>query len=313
VVRQIANPRVLARSASAATLGACLALIAGCAGLTASRGVGGASLVGSRNDLSPVMLLARLDERRDAIHSLRATAKLEASLDDPDRTARPQRLRASQAVLARTPAAFRLEALSPFGVSYAVACDGRDLAIFVPSERLLYRGSANPASIGRATDVAVSAPDVVSLLLGLPPLSGIDRSTAWVSLAGPAPAGEGSARKADEVAPQAYLHAARDGGETVVIGFAALPLAGEALVPVSYERISAQGTRELRAGFADFAAQGSAHFATVVSVDTSDARLRIRYTDFELNPVIDDARFALTTPRGVREEPLDLAGEEGQL
>jgi hypothetical protein len=99
---------------------------------------------------------------------LSGTGKLQVSVDEwrNGETVR-DRLRASQAILVETPSSFRLEALSPFGVTYAVASDGREIAILIPSERALYRGQATAPTIGMATGVAASATEVTAVLLGL--------------------------------------------------------------------------------------------------------------------------------------------------
>ena len=168
-----------------------------------------------------------------------------------------ERLRASQAVLVATPSSFRLEALSPFGVTYAVASDGSGLVILIPSERTIYRGAATAPTIGIATGVAASAAEVTEVLLGLPPVPALSLGGAWVSSGREAGLAMGDVP--GEIEPTVLLHAysADAPGDTFVVGFARLP-DDDAVVAVLYERISADGEKLLEARFADVSAASAA-------------------------------------------------------
>ena len=201
-------------------------------------------------------------------------------------------------MLVRAPASFRLESLSPFGVSYAVACDGSELAVLVPADGYVYRGEARPEAIGAATGVRAEPADVAALLLGLPPLPPMDRSHAWVS------SREGAAAPAPE-APRIYLHApAQERGETVVVGFARSSSAGGALLPVLFERIGRSGELLLRARFADYRPIAGVAMAMTVSVEAPGSRAILRYREVAVEPEVSPESFSIATPPGMREAPL---------
>ena len=225
------------------------------------------------------------------------------TVDSGDPGDQPSQLSTSQAVLVRSPASFRLESLSPFGVSYAVASDGRELAVLVPGEGTIYRGDASARTIGAATGVVAEAREVASLLLGLPPVPPLDESAAWVSNEPPGPFGR-------EAGPTSvvYLHAPSRAvtGETIVVGFGytAVDRGGTEAVPVLFERIGRDGALHLRARFTDFRRVGGVAIAGTVLVDAPGSTAELRYRDVALAPEIAADSFVIATPAGIREEPL---------
>lgn len=253
---------------------------------------------------SPQTLGQVIDARRAELRGLSGTGKLQVSLDElrNGETVR-ERLRASQAVLVEAPSSFRLEALSPFGVTYAVASDGTALAILIPGERTLYRGEATAPTIGMATGVAASAAEVTEVLLGLPPVPRLSLGGAWVSSGREAGLAMGDVP--GELEPTVLLHAysADAPGDTFVVGFAPLPGTGT-VVAVLYERISAEGEKLLEARFANFRQVGEVPFATSIRVRTPKAEAIMQYGDVTLNPEVERGRFTLATPSGMRDAPL---------
>ena len=183
------------------------------------------------------------------MRGLRATGKLQVTVDAANGSEiRRQRLTASQALLARAPDAFRLEALTPFGVGYVVATDGASIAAFAPGERVLWRGDADLATVAAATGVAAEPADVVALLLGVAPVPPLELSRARVSAGAP-----GTGGSIDDATPEILLHATvRDRPEElVVVGFAHPAAGAGAWVPVLYERSTLAGELVLRARFGD--------------------------------------------------------------
>jgi len=287
--------------AASAALALLLALAAGCAAVRPSTtDLSGAQLDGA----SPLELGRVIDARRAELRGLSGTGKLQVSLDEwrNGETVR-ERLRASQAVLVATPSSFRLEALSPFGVTYAVASDGTGLAILIPGERTIYRGQATAPTIGMATGVAASAAEVTEVLLGLPPVPKLSLGSAWVSSGREAGLAMGDVP--GEIEPTVLLHAysADAPGDTFVVGFARLP-GDDAVVAVLYERISAEGEKLLEARFANFRQIGEVQFASSIRVRTPKAEAIMQYADVTLNPPVERGRFSLATPSGMREAPL---------
>jgi hypothetical protein len=94
------------------------------------------------------------------------SAELGVSLRGPD-------LRGRATILAgfRRPDRLRLELPGPGGARLVVVVNGDRLAAVFPRERAVFTGAATPETLGEVTGVALSAPDVMSLLVGLPPAS----------------------------------------------------------------------------------------------------------------------------------------------
>jgi hypothetical protein len=245
-----------------------------------------------------------LAARRSAVESLRGTAKIDVKLESIE-AGKPhqERLRGTQAVLVRAPAAFRFEALSAFGVVYVVASDGNQLATYLPRDGVVYRGPATAATIGAATGVLAGAPDVVALLLGSPPVERLDAQAASVSAADPGRSHRGAAAEPD--AATFVLHVLGDDGKAVEIGFGPAP--DGALVPVSFERFDPTGEAGLRASFSEFETAGAVAMPRRIELATPGFVVTLRYTELSLNPPIGDDRFTLATPAGAREAPYATA------
>lgn len=288
-------------AASALRALAMLALLAGCA---AVRPDGARLRSNTLDEATPQALGQVIDARRAALRGLSGTGKLQVSVDEwrNGETVR-DRLRASQAIVVERPASFRLEALSPFGVTYAVASDGMQLSILIPGERTIYRGTASAPTLGMATGVAASSAEVAEVLLGLSPVPALSLRNAWVSRG--REAGLATGDVPGEIEPTVLLHAYSDAapGDTFVIGFA--PLAGQdAVAVVLFERISADGEKLLEARFGNFRTIAGVPFASAVTVRTAKAEAILQYADVTLNPTLDRGRFHLPTPAGMREAPL---------
>jgi hypothetical protein len=225
------------------------------------------------------------------------------TVDSANPEEQTSQLSTSQAVLVRAPASFRLESLSPFGVSYAVASDGSRLAVLVPGEGIVYRGDAGARTIGAATGVLAEAHEVASLLLGLPPVPPLDESAAWVSTEPPGPMNLDAGPP-----PVVYLHAPSRTvtGETIVVGFgdAAMDRGGTESVPVLFERIGRDGALHLRARFGGFRRVDGATVATVVVVEAPGSAAELRYRELALAPEIATDSFTIATPEGMKEAPL---------
>ncbi len=247
-------------------------------------------------------LIEVLDEQRDDVRTLRGVAKIRMTFE-----ARPgedeESFSTTQAVLASAPAAFRLDALSAFGVSYSAVSDGRNLAVLAPDEGTIYRGRATPETVASATGVEAGPNDITQILLGQPPMPEIDARLAWVSsshdggVAEARPGGEGT---------EVFLHApsASTPGETVVVGFARAPVGGGVAVPVSFERIDAEGRALLRARFGEHQLVGEHVLATSIDVSAPGSRVSVTYRDQEANPDLEASSFQLVTPAGMRDLPL---------
>ncbi|MFM7736736.1 MAG: hypothetical protein ACKPBU_12240 [Alphaproteobacteria bacterium] len=294
----------LGRAAIAAVLAAAL-LAPGCTAgrrvATTAPGVLVATGAPSAAELAEVAAA-----RRRSLHALRATGKLQVTVDATEGSeARRQRLSASQSLLARAPDSFRLEVLTPFGVGYVVAADGASIAAYAPGERVLWRGDADLRTVAATTGVAAEPSDVVALLLGVAPVPPLDLARARVSRA--SGAGEGSrGASGDDDAPELLLHATvRDRpDDLVVVGYARPTAASGAWVPVLFERTTIEGDLVLRARFGDFAASPAGPVARRVEIEAGGSKAVLRCSGFEVNPAIDATAFSIPTPPGVREQRL---------
>lgn len=247
-------------------------------------------------------LIEVLEEQRESVERLRGVAKMRITFE-----ARPgadeESFSTTQAVLASAPAAFRLDTLSAFGVSYTAVSDGANLAVLAPDEGTIYRGRATPETVASATGVAAGANDIARVLLGQPPMPRIDGRLAWVSsshdggAADASPGGKGS---------EVFLHApsATVAGETVVVGFARAPVGGGVAVPVSFERIDANGRALLRARFGQHQDVGGHVLPSRIEVSAPGSNVSVTYRDLEANPDLEASSFQLVTPAGMRNLPL---------
>lgn len=281
-------------------------------------------------------LLDTVAKRREAIQGLRGTARLQVTLQvEREGSVQDDRVSTTQAVLVRAPSSFRLESVTAFGVGYAVASDGEDLAVFVPSEGLVYRGQARAQTVGAATGVPADPADVAQVLLGVPPIPALDERAAVVSAGLPAISKDHSELDL-EVEPVIYLtarskpaevkaprrrrgRAARatvkpEPPETIVIGFAPPVEGSHQLVPILVERHSESGGLLLRAHFGGFRSGGNTLLATHIGLEVQSSRAELEYRTLALDTGIAPTSFALRTPSGMRDATLDLPpGSAGRL
>ncbi len=97
-------------------------------------------LYGRLEAASPAPLIEILEQQRGRLESLSAVAKIRITFA-PLPGEEAESFSTSQAVLAASPASFRLDTLSPFGVSYAAISDGQRIAVLAPEEGTIYRDS----------------------------------------------------------------------------------------------------------------------------------------------------------------------------
>jgi outer membrane lipoprotein-sorting protein len=221
---------------------------------------------------TPDELLDILAARRAAVTSLRARMRLKAGL----RAAWTR-----QALLVRRPDAIRIDVLSPFGLALAIAAHDDTLWAFPPSEGTRYEGAATPENLSRFLGAPIAVPDVVDLLLGVPPART------------PVGRADVSRNDAGELALTLPL---RDGVQT--IWFAGVPP-----VVVRAEERYGSGVA-LAATFTEYE-NGFPHAVDVAS-PASGTEARLRYDSVEPNAAIDPALFA--PPPAARVLPLDAAG-----
>ncbi len=275
-----------------ALLLALAAAVSGCASFRDPR----LEIRGPITGVEPQDLIDLLTQRRRAAPTLRGSSRIRITMRT---TEGDNRFGTNQAVVLRPPGSFRFDALSAFGVSYAVASDGQKIAIFVPNEGRVYRGLASAHAIAAATGVRASPDEIVAALLGDPPIDPTDLESAWTSRPGTRPM---SGPRASEPWPEIVLHAASRSrpGETVAIGFAQ-PGSGDEVVPVRFERHQRDGQVDLRTLFDDFDESGPRLLPRRISVITPEATAELEYGSIEIDIEVKPAAFAIPTPRGMEE------------
>ncbi len=290
-----------------------LLVLGGCA---ARSGPANIAAYGPLDEVEATPLLEILARQREDVRTLRGVAKVRVRVDrEPGEE--PETFSTSQAILAATPASFRLDTLSAFGVQYSAVSNGDHLAILAPNEDTVYRGEATPATIRGATGVAATGADIARLLLGQPPMPAVDTRRARVSAApggdadgtapGLFPDADGTAPglfpDADGTAPGLFLHAPSTDhpGERVVVGFAGAPLEARVAVPVFFERLDARGRLLLRARFGEHRDVGGHVVPTRIEIEAPGSGVTLRYRETELNPKLSAEDFRIATPPGMRE------------
>jgi hypothetical protein len=216
-------------------------------------------------------LLAVLAERRLAITTLRARARLRAGL---------RGVWMHETLLVSRPDSVRIDVLSPFGLALALGARGALLWAFPAGEATRYEGSATPANLTRFLGAPISVPDIVDVLLGLPPARApAGRPTA-------APTREGEHRLTVPLA---------DGVQTIWF-------AGDTLAVLRAEE-ERGGAVAVRVGFGDYR-DGFPH-ALDIGVPASGAEATLTYDAVEPNAPVDPVLFA--PPTASRVLPLEAA------
>ena len=272
------------------------------AGCTAFGGSPASQMYGRLDAASAESLIEVLSEQQSEVRTLRAVAKVRLTFE-PLPGHDEESFSTTQAVLAAAPAAFRLDALSPFGVSYTAVSDGDQLAVLAPDEGTIYRGNATPNTVSSATGVEAGPDDIARVLLGQPPMPPIEARLAWVSSSHDG--GDAEARPGGAGA-EVFLHApsAANPGETVLVGFARAPVSGGVAVPVAFERIDKDGRVQLHARFGEHRDVGGHAIPTRIEVTAPGSNVLLTYRDVEANPELESESFRLVTPAGMRDLPL---------
>jgi hypothetical protein len=224
--------------------------------------------------LDPARLLAQVEEARAPLQRVQGEARLRLRSPQGDATVR-------QFAAAERPDRVHLEELDFFGNPAAVLVTAAGRFWFYDArEKVLYRGAATPANLSRLVPLPISAEDLVSILLGTPPL-----------LQG----GEPVSAVADRARLRLQLQRA-DVTEELWIGARAVVEKAERKVaggagPGSYE-----------VEFSAHQERGGGWFPGLVSLRSAPAHveLDLTWTDVEVNGAVDPRLFQPPAPKGVR-------------
>jgi hypothetical protein len=213
-------------------------------------------------------LLRGLAARRAAVTTLRGRGRLRSGLSG---------LWTREAIVVRRPDGIRIDVLSPFGLALAVGVHDDLLWAYPPGEATRYEGTATPANLMRFLGAPVAVPDVVDLLLGLPP-------------------------SRNPVAPPSVA-ATREGEYRLTVPLAA----GEQTIWFGADGLLARRAEETHEGRPVFQAAFDDYrdgFPRVVDVSTGNGQnARLAYDHIELNVAVTPETFA--PPPASRVQPLE--------
>jgi hypothetical protein len=106
-------------------------------------------------------LVAQVAARRDRLTSLRARARLRSGFAG---------MWTRKAVLVERPDRVRIDVLSPFGLAMALGAHDSRLWVYPVNEAVVYEGPADSQQLARFLGAPLSLPDLVNILLGVPPV-----------------------------------------------------------------------------------------------------------------------------------------------
>lgn len=214
-------------------------------------------------------LLAGLAARRAAVTSMRARVSVKAGLAG---------MWTREALVVQRPAGVRIDVLSPFGLAVAVGTNGSVLWAFPPAEGARYEGPASPENLARFLGVPVAVPDLIDILMGLPPAR---------TVVGPVHMETTREREYRLTLPL------DDGTQT-------LWFTGDPVVLTRAEEVRSSGP-VLRVAFGDW--QAALPRTLEVTVPSTGAAVHLAYDAVELNAGVDPTVFA--PPPATRVLPLE--------
>lgn len=190
-------------------------------------------------------------------------------------------------ISAQSPSSLRLETVSPLGHSefYAVT-DGKEVFLFLPSERKFYAGRASPQTLSLFLPLSLSMEELVAIMLGRIPL--INHDSEQVSCG---------------VASDLYIIQLTAKDEDII---QVLKIDVKNLT-LRESEIYEQGERlTLSVQFGDYEMIGDVPFPKRISIFMPDdeTRVTIHYRKLELLAEISAEEFRLTAPQGVEVVPL---------
>lgn len=213
--------------------------------------------------------------RRAKIRSVNGEAKV--SVDSPQGGGKVTEL-----VAAEAPARLRLDSVSTFGPLASLTSDGTTFRLADVEHKRFYEGPATAENVSRLLPVRVPAEELVSLLLGVPPLL---------------PAAQPLRLEVDPVRA-VYVLTVTHGSdlETLLLD----PLTLRTVGVVVDDRPSLGG---YRAGFEGFG--GELDLPKVVKVSTLDgsSKVELKWREREVNAPVDPATFTLAVPDGFERAP----------
>ena len=138
----------------------CLVLLAGCAKSAPKVAI---RPEGSRTKLA-AQVERKIDDLRSATRTMRGLAWVELDTADED-------WQTEAAIIVERPDKLRIDVMDSLADVWArIGSDGRDMWLYVPGKRKLYRGRASSRNMRRLASFDSRPSDIISLLAGMPPL-----------------------------------------------------------------------------------------------------------------------------------------------
>jgi outer membrane lipoprotein-sorting protein len=226
---------------------------------------------------SAAQLEAMLAARYDAVHSLRALARLRYRDADESNSSR-------EAIVVARPDRLRVEVLSLFGSVFVLTADDGALTAYARQEGTVYQGRASPENLWRYTRIGLPLSDLVDIVLGTPPpRRGRNAQVAFEPDSG-------------------WIRLRRDlDGLSQVVWFS------DAHLPVAAEERDDNQAPLWHATFGDYEDHGGFPIATHIGLDMPAAHrsVEVALEDIDLNPTLDHSVFAFQTPPGSKVVNLD--------
>jgi hypothetical protein len=223
-----------------------------------------------------------LATRRDALHSLRALARLRYQAPHESSASR-------QAIVVARPDQVRVEVLSLFGAVFVLTADHGAMTAYTRQENTWYRGQASPENLGRYAHLNLPVSDLVDVVLAIPPpLSGSRTEVSFDAEVG---------------AVRLFRHRSAAGAQLVWFS--------DAILPIATEERNANGAAQWRATFARYEDHGGVPIATQIGLELPQwsRTIEIALEDIDVNPTLDESIFALQTPPGSKVVDLDRVAD----
>ncbi len=225
---------------------------------------------------------ASLESRRDAVHSIRALAKLRYRDPESANTSR-------EAIAVARPDRLRVEVLSFFGAVFVLTTDRGRFTAYATREETVYRGEASPENMWSYARIGLPVVDLVDLILGTPPR----RKADWAQVSWDPERG--------------WIELTQEfsnGSEQVVWFLGNLPAASEFRDPY--------GEVQWHATFSGYETHDNVLIATRIrlEVPSRDRSVEIELNDVDVNPTLEASTFSLDVPDGVRVVEIESSESE---
>lgn len=225
---------------------------------------------------SAEQLQAKIDARRQVVHSMRALARL--SYRHPEATSLSR-----EAIVLERPDRLRIEVLSFLGAVGVLTTQDNAFTVYARHENKIYRGEASSKNMWRYARIGLPVVDLVDLVLGTPP----QRQANWTHVTYDADTG------------WIQLSQELDSGALVVWFENDLPRAAELR--------DGYGEVQWRALFSKYQKHNDIMIASKIRLEVPDGEhsVKIELEDIDVNPVLDRNTFAFLAPAGAKVVELD--------